>query len=1431
MSPKVSELVRFKTEKLFNGAVNLDWLLKKPDFAKKAASCFVFHGPEYHGVSSDAGDTFTDHELKDTVSFTQSIVKSCVGFSDDSFNLAIAGYGTGKSHLAVSLAELLGNPKGQISESILESIKDADKKIGIEIENYIKNMGKPCLILALNGMENFDLTAEVSKQVMEQVKLKNVDLTPLENLRPRFKEAAKRVELMANISEHQDNILEKTQLPDIDNVVSSLLNQDEKVYEALAPIFEENGLKISVHGGESLKDIFDVVSHNYCGEGPETPFSSIVILFDEFGRYAEFATLKRQIAGSGVLQQLFEGIQNNSEKTTFVGFIQFELAAYLQRIDPEYKNDVLRVITRYQNSAKSYLSTNLETLIANLIEKKGSQINTWLDTKQRKDDSEQVRYLLNKWFPASKKNGLWKNQEKFHSVIKKGCWPFSPFAIWVLYYLSAAGKFLQERSALSLLAEAVSRNYDKTVELDDGLFELAPVNLWSQSLLDEFINSEESAQQGTIAHSYSTVVNKYSSNLQKRHLKVLQAIVLASKIGLYVLDRNDSDRAFCYLTGLNLNEISTTLEELKDEYNIIEWDSNFNLFDILGDAVPRTQFLSFLRQRVAGHFDRKEKSELFVTSITSWCGDLFENIAPDFAEKNEIKTKEWVFKSKIINSLNIELNLRLEAKNWIEALKADEERGTIFYCYLGPGEDIEKFKLNVSRYISKISKEIGFGYLPFLVVILFDENDEVGNNMAELSVLSSSLSHEDKSKFGNLIGAHQEKNIKKLYDQLKTLIKSREYVSAFKDQLSSKRIKLICSEIFEKIYPKVLPFNFDGFATSKGNANKSCYEMTMELLGGKLDHDSCLSKKPKDKNRSLSIFKNSWDCFNKSGKISDPKSKIPQKIIKLWKTKLDSDDEQFIISKELRSICLPPYGANLFSAGLLFAVFVSSRREKICLVDNNGDKFDVSQWLGSDIFTNKCFDLNKIDNTELISIGEASEEWENLINDWEDAETHRHIVYYNNLAEDLEKRIPVPPVLVSSLVELKKQSEKSVESIQRIEKGKNKAWDEIEKSLKYNNIDNVCWQAANLKSESERMKSEGLWLDQEINELENDLGKVRQFIVEGFNSWLDEQVLLSDNPDKVGEYKKHLGKIIYSKLRYLGLNDYADTLKNHVEKQLKNWEKQAEAKKHCDAVNQWITENKRVSGIIKIIDLRRLLTTAKEYKKQLNNDIKIIKLKQLDQTFNNLSNFLQELNKREDELAQKANNLWDSEISNKYDLELLSKDVKDSISIYEGMEDDLEDFKLMQRALDLFDYYYNELNKSELTWNQYYNHLEKFKSEILIKYGDFDLPPWDLKKTIEILSDEIVDGRKFKAQNWISKFITIEDQIEDMNVERADKILKELEFPPAFLSEDETVIATRIHEKARKRCDDFKLEWLFQRFKELPENLKPVFIDMIDSLV
>ncbi|NLK00089.1 MAG: hypothetical protein GX318_02475, partial [Clostridia bacterium] len=365
---RLTDIVSFRKDLLFNGAVQVGWCETDPPRAQKAAKYYVFHGPEYHGVAQDDFEVGS-HKLIDTANFTLDILKRITGeIADEPFALAIAGYGTGKSHLGVTLSFLLGAPDSKIAGQILSNVTMADSSIGHQMQNILTGLNQPFLVVTVNGMQDFDLGGEIIRQILLALNQRGLDTGVLEDLRPRFKTAINFTESFFAPLEN-DFIKHFGQVSSVKDIVEMLQTQDEVAFSKVSTIYEEKmGSPIYAMGKESLHDFIRLTKETYCGTGK--PFASIVILFDEFGRYMEFAVQKPHVAGSGALQQLFECVQAYGDGVFFLGFVQYELKAYISRVAPELREDLNRYVTRYETVRKVRLSTNLETLMSNLLEKK-----------------------------------------------------------------------------------------------------------------------------------------------------------------------------------------------------------------------------------------------------------------------------------------------------------------------------------------------------------------------------------------------------------------------------------------------------------------------------------------------------------------------------------------------------------------------------------------------------------------------------------------------------------------------------------------------------------------------------------------------------------------------------------------------------------------------------------------------------------------------------------------------------------------------------------------------------------------------------------------------------------------------------------------------------------------------------------------------------
>ncbi|MEI8084135.1 MAG: hypothetical protein WCI74_20030, partial [Actinomycetes bacterium] len=580
---------------------------------------------------------------------------------------------------------------------------------------------QPCIVLALNGMQSFDLTAEISRQILRAVKARGLDPKPLEELRPRFAQAASLIGV--SNAEAVTELLAACEADGVQEILNSLGKQDENIYAKVHEYFASRGMTIRALAGESVRDVITVAVREYCGA--ERPYRSLVILFDEFGRYTEFATVRSHIAGSGALQDLFEVIQVHEGAACFIGFIQFEMNAYVQRIAPEYRNEILRYVTRYQAAKRVYLSINLETLIASLLEKRQPKVlDHRFENAQARLESHGVMNALARWFPQTRNHRLWNDSEQFHAVIRKGCWPLSAFSTWFLFYLASAGKHLQERSALTLLSDAFARHEGADVP-DRTTWALAPADLWSDALQQELLTSEESGQQGSVAHAFASVTARHGAQLTNDQHRILRAVVLASKMGLQSADRDDATKALAELAGISVGAAEAAIGLLRDEYNVLEWDEAFREFGILGDAVPRTQFLAFVRQRVASTYDEIGKARLFARKAAAWC-DLLGDVDCDFAEEHRIGTREWRYQGVTCSPDQLAPQVKLATDQWKESLGVDEPRGTIIYCYVEPGRDITLVASDAVRVLRAAAREVGVHLVPVAVVLLYDHDGALG---------------------------------------------------------------------------------------------------------------------------------------------------------------------------------------------------------------------------------------------------------------------------------------------------------------------------------------------------------------------------------------------------------------------------------------------------------------------------------------------------------------------------------------------------------------------------------------------------------------------------------------------------------------------------------------------------------------------------------
>jgi len=543
----INNALLLKKDVVFGGAVQTDWYYDQEKL-KKVSENFIFHGPNFFGVTEDDVE-FKTHKLMDTCSYAEMITNKLYSDEGNPIILTIAGYGTGKSHLAVTLGALFsGDSDDLLSKNVIKQIKDADKNIADRIKSKIT---KPNLVIILNGMKDFNLNYEIlntAKMVLknhgyseeifsEYTKAYNIAKIfverNFENLEEYFVKSSKEHDIIAK---------------DLKNYLIDNIYKDE-VFDSINEVYKFfTGNYIRWDEGVSASDVLKNIVDKMCGDNGV--FNKVLILFDEFGRYIEYASAYPNRAGDSALQQIFEAIQDCNNNIIFVGFIQSDLKTYLSRVNKT--SNISRYIGRYESGQKIYLSSNLETIFANLLSVNDEHLyNKYILSKFNKEkvieENELLFSKIGEWIPTSRNRGIWKDKNKFNEIILKKIYPFNPLTTWMLTYLS---DWYQQRSAINFLIKSFEEIEQKEITELGSLPQILPIDIVKGEFFEELLLAEnEGRKKSENCIVYNNINIKYKEKLSKIDLDVLSGILIL-KLGKFkTSDKEDALIALKYIIG------------------------------------------------------------------------------------------------------------------------------------------------------------------------------------------------------------------------------------------------------------------------------------------------------------------------------------------------------------------------------------------------------------------------------------------------------------------------------------------------------------------------------------------------------------------------------------------------------------------------------------------------------------------------------------------------------------------------------------------------------------------------------------------------------------------------------------------------------------------------------------------------------------------
>ncbi|WP_409276140.1 hypothetical protein V1499_11135 [Neobacillus sp. SCS-31] len=1413
---ELKDIIRFKKELYFNGAVQVDWFYNK-EKQNEIAKSFVFHGPEYFGVSEE-DLTFKSHRLVDTASFANILTNKLYGESAlSNFFMTIAPYGTGKSHLAVTLASLFSGNE-ELQKGIISNIDKVDKKIGSDIKDYHL---KPNLVLVLNGMKDFNLNYEILNATQKVLDLHDVSSDFLKTITKSY-DIAKN--FVSNTFENFEEQYQKFAMEILDNSPSTNLKgfllknilQDSNVFEVINKVYYNiNGTYIRWDEGVSAGDILSKIAETLCGDRGK--FNKVVVFFDEFGRYIEYASSYPTRAGDSALQQIYEAVQDSEDKIIFVGFIQSDLKSYLTRVDRTA--NINRYIGRYEASEKIHLSSNLETIFANLIERtKPKEFKDLVVTKIEKNIGEWKKFheLFISWVPQSKNSSVWGSFDHFKKVVLEGIYPLHPLTAWMLSNLSS---WLQQRSSLTFLERQIEAEGEKELNEFGDLLVVPATRIIRTEFFKELLAAEqEGRKQSEYCILYNQILARHGDKLDDRQKELLAANLIIRIGRLKTKSLEETKQALAYASTFTIKEVESLINQLEHDYGIISYDESANVFDFVADAIGINDFKRLVNSK-------KRKLDINLSLVFDNAIDQvlpLEKMDTAFGRKNQISTNEWQFNQQIIHIDDITKNYLLNLVNdWEQSTSPDKPKGKLVWIYISSDTDKEKIES-----VSKLLERFEFNKKPIAFFILDDQEDMFYGSLIDYQI-SNLFTPQEKEKYSRFIQDFKDKADNLVKDRFSELVSKRIILTKKGLTKIDKRPKLYMDSLFEELYYSVIPFPFTEFSNKTlGKAKKNLSRIGRLILSGAA-FQVIHSETSEIKNRIEGVLfekrLGSWGIFNSDYQLISPTNLKVRKIYE----ELDELVEQkgsFGLDEVFDIYQRPPYGINDYALALLIATYLIQRKIEL-RVSINDDRLRLEEW-GNEIFTDKQVNFKGLFDTSIIKVDPDKSAGRYLAlynkvernNDidlcpslWKEYE---RLKLEEDIPQELEDKVMNLEMILKDGLKLQEQNLRYIGGL------KSKFSDALRSNTSFKEIFEVLDGCDNIGG-AVNGSAKYVYNSRHIEEANNMINKCHGYINEKFANFVTN--LKCQSYAQVSGFEKWVKQIIESLIRY-NYHDEARKLRTKLTQILDDLTIIQKLQNINDTVQNYLSRNRpnNTTGYNDLIKMKNegkeildLLLNHKVDKNYLNENIEKVN--------NNLIKIEEYINKLTEEVSEIYDSMYElSTVEESQNFLLHIKSVLNK-SINEVDREGIE-----QAANDL----QNFLNDIQ--------NLEKYKDnrkELILELSGLKNKWVEIESEIEFApilenhKSRLIARLNHMEERWAVNYINIRENLNTLDASECTTWINHTKVIPSYISDSTIETLKEIKRLINKRLNELEVDAVISLFSNLTDEQKVIALAKLQTLV
>lgn len=1392
---KIGDLVHFHDERFFEGAVQLRWAQERETQAQQAARAFVFHGPRYHGASEAEPEGIEGgYRLKDTASLVRDLLHSILaglrGLERNPYGLGVAGYGGGKSHFALTCALLLSQPQSATAQEIVAHIAQADPAIGQEVQTALAQLTRPVLVLTLDGMAGFHLGNALVQTVFAQLQQYGVDAGAIRDLSPRFQTAEQFVE--RNFAFRAERFAQR--LPGLTAVEigARLHNRDEAIYAEVDALYDEaNGSPIPVVGQESAQELINTLCEVYCG--PQGAFSSVVILFDEFGRYLEYAAEKPHLAGDAALQQIFQGVQDNSQKVRLIGFIQYELKAYLRRFSSADLRQLQRYITRFDAAEKWYLSTNLETIFAHIIGKDEPRLAEVWRVAAAERQGQLSWQRMRDSLPGFQRFPVWSDPERFARVIVQGCWPLHPLATW---FLTRQRDIVQSRSALTFIKDVIDRISAEDALTAGRLRQVSAAELALRSLLPEMIAAERETGV-TVAETLQGLLEKFAGHLNDPQRLALAGVAILEKMRVGKQTQPAMDVLLGEAAALDSATLHSALQALSQELGALEWNPDLGQYELIADATTRGQFQQWLRRQQVG-LTPAALRDLFLRR-----GARDAELGPldtDFHQSHEIATREWGFAVQLAHNDTIETAIQRAFQAWRQALAPKDLRGQLIYLYLHADDNLAQVETRVRASLDQRLQVTGYPAAPVWIIALADQQGTLAEHLGRLYVFEEQLVPEDRERFRRFLPEESTRSRQALKSTVEVLIKERLYWIAGFPTPPEGRLKAVGAAIFAQVYPAALPFPFDGFATTSGGGPADCAQLTRSLIARQVDGAWMQTQKKQLQNRADALLAQSWRALPASGQLTEPQT--PQvRTVYQGLQQAHRDDPRRTLWTSYQALIAPPYGMNAASAqvllGLLLGIANPPRR-----IEQDGEIVAASDWADAAFPNARSYFLNQalLETSTVRFLAEDSEQrWRNLLDRWDAEQNYQRQVALAEEARQMNKADPLPEVLEGRYRYLCDQARAAATQLHEARR----RLDDVERSIERAERQNDLWPlfklTPRLAEQVRELHDSALWPEPYRRDGETLLAAVRGFVAPGAMNWILRQSC--QNAAHIGDFRYRMETAVKS-LKILELATEALTLERQAQQAILQVEKRQQYKLTLDESDDYPRQPDPTEST-PVRELRDEISRGDELIAAVQATASALSAAEINARVKAIQQRQRRLNERLQQQRDALSGLYDWPLTHEAAVQEALIKTQRLRGIFVDTRDEGEVSAMVMQLESLLAavaaWETGEVGVERLQ-ALLQGHIERELPELYALLAGKEIEPaWDLAAVFQTLANERIHAAQQRSTYWLTPKLAQIQRLDALDAEGCRAFEQELQAAPGYLSGADRAEVQRLLEAVRDR--------------------------------